>query len=244
VRIQIREAAKRYGPLIALDRVSLEIESGQVLALVGPNGAGKSTLLRCLGGVAALDSGQILYDGQPFWRGRLDLRRRLAFLPDFPYLFPEMTVLRHIGLVLRLYGADGEAAEDRVIARLRDFDLLTLADMPVATLSRGQAYKAALVALLCADPELWLLDEPFASGMDPNGIISLKTLARDAASRGRTVIYTTQILDVAETCSDRVGVLDRGQMRAYSTLDELRRQAGGKNGVLEALFKRLREDRK
>lgn len=244
MRISLHQATKRYGPLVALEKLTLEIDPGQVIAFVGPNGAGKSTLLRCLGGIVALDSGRIFYDGLPFFRGRLDLRRRLGFLPDFPYLFPEMTVLRHIGMVLRLYGADGEGAEDRVLARLRDFDLLTLAEMPVATLSRGQAYKAALVALLAVDPELWLLDEPFASGMDPNGIISLKTLARDAATRGRTVIYTTQILDVAETCSDRVGVIDRGQIRAFSTLEELRSQAGGKDGALEALFMRLREERR
>lgn len=244
MNISLQAASKAYGPLVALDQVNLEIEPGQIVALVGPNGAGKTTLLRCLGGIAALDSGCIRYDGNLFNRSRLDLRRRLAFLPDFPYLFPEMTILRHIGMVIKLYGADGEGVEDRVLARLRDFDLLTLAEMPVATLSRGQAYKAALVALLAVDPELLLLDEPFASGMDPNGIISLKSLAREAAARGRTIIYTTQILDVAETCSHRVGVIDRGRIRAFSRLDELRVQAGGKDGVLEALFKRLREERR
>ena len=244
MRIAVESAAKAYGPFLALHGVHLEVEPGQIVALVGPNGAGKTTLLRCLGGIAALDSGRILYDGVPFHRGRLDLRRRLAFLPDFPYLFPETTVLRHIGMTLRLYGADGDGAEERVLLRLRDFDLLPLAEMPVATLSRGQAYKAGLAAVLAADPELLLLDEPFASGMDPNGIISLKRLARDAAARGHTVIYTTQILDVAETLADRVGVIDQGRFRAYSTIEELRRQAGGKDGALEALFKRLREERR
>lgn len=244
MRILLHRATKAYGPLVALDQVDLQVEPGQIVAFVGPNGAGKTTLLRCLGGIAALDSGRVLYDGEAFHRGRIDLRRRLAFLPDFPFLFPEMSILRHIGMTLRLYGADGDGAEERVLARLRDFDLLPLAEMPIATLSRGQAYKAGLVAILAADPELLLLDEPFASGMDPNGIISLKTIARDAARRGRTVIYTTQILDVAETLADRVGVIDQGRLRAFATLDELRHQAGGKDGVLEALFKRLREERR
>jgi ABC-2 type transport system ATP-binding protein len=244
MKITLTGATKSYGPLVALDHLSLELEPGQIVALVGPNGAGKTTLLRCLGGLAALDRGTIAYDGQIFNRGRVDLRRRLAFIPDFPCLFPEMSVLRHIGMTLRLYGADTDGAEDRVLARLRDFDLLTLAEMPVGTLSRGQAYKAALAAVLAVDPELMLLDEPFASGMDPNGIISLKTLVRDAAARGRTVIYTTQLLDVAETLADRVGVIDQGKLRAFSTIDELRVQGGGKDGVLEALFKKLREERR
>ena len=244
MRIALAEASKSYGPLVALDRLSLQIEPGQIVALVGPNGAGKTTLLRCLGGLAALDRGTISYDGQLFHRGRVDLRRRLAFLPDFPCLFPEMTILRHVGMTLRLYGADGDGAEERVLARLRDFDLLTLAEMAVGTLSRGQAYKAALATVLAVDPELLLLDEPFASGMDPNGIISLKMLVRDAAKRGRTIIYSTQLLDVAETLADRVGVIDQGTLRAFATMDELRERGGGKDGVLEALFRKLREERK
>jgi ABC-type multidrug transport system ATPase subunit len=244
MRIALKDASKSYGPLVALDRLSLEIEPGQIVALVGPNGAGKTTLLRCLAGLAALDRGTITYDGEVFHRGRIELRRRLAFLPDFPCLFPEMSVLRHIGMTLRLYGADGDGAEERVLGRLRDFDLLTLAEMPVGTLSRGQAYKAALAAVLAVDPELILLDEPFASGMDPNGIISLKSIVRDASKRGRTVIYSTQLLDVAETLADRVGVIDQGNLRAYAGIDELRDRGGGKDGVLEALFKKLREERR
>lgn len=244
MRISIANATKSFGPLLALDRLNLEIEPGQIIALVGPNGAGKTTLLRCLAGLAALDRGTIAYDGEVFNRGRVDLRRRLAFLPDFPCLFPEMSVLRHIGMTLRLYGADGDGPEERVLARLRDFDLLTLAEMPLGTLSRGQAYKAALATILAVDPELVLLDEPFASGMDPNGIISLKSLVREASKRGRTIIYSTQLLDVAETLADRVGVIDQGALRAFASIDELRERGGGKDGVLEALFKKLREERR
>jgi ABC-type multidrug transport system ATPase subunit len=244
MRISIANATKSFGPLLALDRLTLDIEPGQIIALVGPNGAGKTTLLRCLAGLAALDRGTIAYDGEVFNRGRVDLRRRLAFLPDFPCLFPEMSVLRHIGMTLRLYGADGDGPEERVLARLRDFDLLTLAEMPLGTLSRGQAYKAALATILAVDPELVLLDEPFASGMDPNGIISLKSLVREASKRGRTIIYSTQLLDVAETLADRVGVIDQGALRAFASIDELRERGGGKDGVLEALFKKLREERR
>jgi ABC-type multidrug transport system ATPase subunit len=244
MRIALHGLTKAYGGLMALDEVRLDIEPGQIIALLGPNGAGKTTLLRCLGAVAAPDRGTILYDEQGFHRGRIDLRRRVGFLPEFPFVYPEMKVLRHVAMVLRLYGADGEGSEDRVLKLLRDFDLLPLADLPFATLSRGQAYKSALVAILAADPELWLLDEPFASGMDPNGIIALKEAARAAAARGRTVIYSTQILDIAETFCDRVCVIDRGRVRAFDRLEDLKARAGGKDGVLEALFKRLREERR
>jgi ABC-type multidrug transport system ATPase subunit len=243
MRIGIERLSKSYGRLRALDELSLVLEPGQVVALLGANGAGKTTLLRCLAGLAAPDGGRILCDGEAFRRGRIDLRRRLAFLPDFPPFYPEMNVLRHLGMVLRLYGADPSGLEERVVRLLRSLDLLTLAGMPMGALSRGQAYKAALASLVAVDPELWLFDEPFASGMDPNGITVFKDLARDAASRGRTVVYSTQLLDLAERFSDRVVIIDRGRLSAFDTVEALRARAGGKDGVLEAIFRRLREER-
>ena len=217
------------------------IEPGQILSVLGVNGAGKTTLLRCFSGIVT-GSGNIYYDGERFTRGNMDLRRRIAFLPDFPIVFPHHTVLRHIGMVLKIYGADSPAIEPRILDLLRGFDILPLVDTPMAKLSRGQAYKAALAALLATDTELLLLDEPFASGMDPNGITFLKREARAAVARGHTVIYSTQILDTAETLSDRVLVIERGQVRYYAPLDELRDAAIGDVGssVLEGLFQQLR----
>jgi ABC-2 type transport system ATP-binding protein len=240
MRISIESLSKRYGRVRALDNATLAIEPGQILAVMGVNGAGKTTLLRCLSAVVT-GSGTILYDGQRFTRGSMSLRRRIAFLPDFPIAFPHHTVLRHIGMVLRLYEADNPKIEPRVLELLRGFDLLPLIDTRMAQLSRGQAYKTALAALLAADSELLLLDEPFSSGMDPNGITFLKRQARAAAARGKTVIYSTQILDIAETLSDRVLVIDRGQVRYYAPLAELEGALTGNQGggVLEQLFQQL-----
>lgn len=227
----------------ALDDVTFTIEPGQVLAVLGVNGAGKTTLLRCFSGVVT-GSGSILYDGERFTRGSMNLRRRIAFLPDFPIVFPHYTVLRHIGMVLRLYEMDDPIVESRVLELLRGFDILHLVDTPMSKLSRGQAYKTALAALLAVDPELLLLDEPFASGMDPNGITFLKREARAAAARGHTLIYSTQILDIAETLSDRVLIIDRGHVRYYAPLGELQGTSTGHEGssVLEQLFQQLRSN--
>jgi len=242
MNIELRGLQKSYRSVRALDRVSLEIAPGQIVSLLGLNGAGKTTLLRCLAGIAAPDEGAVFYDGEPFRRNRLDLRRRFSFLPDFPFLFWEMPVIRNVGIILRLYEADRPGVEEKVVELLRDLDLLPLANTPVQSLSRGQAYKTALAALLAVDPEVWLLDEPFASGIDPHGINILKRHAREAAARGRTILYSTQLLDVAERFSDRVCLIHRGDIRAFDTLDRLRAGATDKDRVLEGLFQQLRED--
>lgn len=241
MKIELRGVSKSYRSVHALDQVSLEIESGQVLCLLGPNGAGKTTLIRCLAGIAAPDKGSIEFDGQEFRRDHLDLRSRIYLMPDFPFLFWEHSVLRNIAIILRLYGMDGDGAENRVLDLLNDFDLLPLALRPVLSLSRGQLYKAGLVAMLAADRDVWILDEPFASGMDPQGIDAFKRHARDAAARGRTVLYSTQILDVAERFSARICLIHKGEIRAFDTMENLRSRAKDKDNVLEEMFRQLRE---
>jgi ABC-type multidrug transport system ATPase subunit len=243
MKIETRGVLKSYKSVRALDRVSLEIAPGQIVSLLGPNGAGKTTLLRCLAGIAAPDAGEVYFDDHPFRRDRLDLRRRFFFLPDSPPLFWEESVTRNLAIVLKLYEADGPGVEERVLRLLRDFDLLPLALRPLNSLSRGQAYKAGLVALLAADTEVWMLDEPFASGMDPHGIDAFKRCAREAAARGRTILYSTQILDVAERFSDRVCLIHQGEVRAFDTLERLRERTQDKDNVLAEMFRQLREER-
>jgi ABC-type multidrug transport system ATPase subunit len=241
MKIELRGVLKSYRSARALDHVSLQIEPGQIVSLLGPNGAGKTTLLRCLAGIAAPDKGGVYFDDQEFHRDRLDLRSRIYIMPDFPFLFWEQSIVRNIAIILRLYGADGEGAEKRVVELLRDFDLLPLALRPAFSLSRGQLYKAGLTALLAADREVWLLDEPFASGMDPQGIDAFKRHAREAAGRGRTILYSTQLLDVAERFSERICLIHKGEVRAFDTMDNLRSQARDKDNVLEEMFRKLRE---
>lgn len=241
MKIELRGVVKSYQSVRVLDHVSLEFAPGQIVSLLGPNGAGKTTLIRCLAGIAAPDKGGVYFDEQEYKRDRVDLRRRLCILPDFPFLFWDQSILRNLAIVLRLYDADGAGAEQRVLELLRDFDLLPLALRPVASLSRGQAYKAGLVALIATDCEVWLLDEPFASGMDPHGIDAFKRHARAAAARGRIILYSTQLLDVAERFSDRVCVIHEGEIRAFDTLERLRERAQDKDNVLQELFRKLRE---
>ena len=240
MKIELRSVSKSYGKARALDRASLEITEGQIVAILGANGAGKTTLLRCLAGIAALDGGTIVYNDEAFERDNLNLRRELFFLPDFPVVFYEMSVIRHIGMVLRVYEKEEAGIEAQVLQLLKDFDLFTIAENPLNTLSRGQVYKAALVALIAVNPQVWLLDEPFASGMDPHGINTLKRYVRQAVGQGRTIIYSTQILEIVEKFSDKVCILHQGEVRAFDSVMLL--ENAGQGGGLVEVFRQLREE--
>jgi len=241
MKVETRGLTKRYGRVFALRNVSLTFHPGQIVSILGLNGAGKTTLLRCLSGVAAADSGEIRMDGKRFLRADLELRRRFMFLPDFPLLFWDRAVTRNLSMITRLYERDSADGVAKATALLEEFDLLPLAGAPVGTLSRGQIYKVALVSLILVDPEVWFLDEPFASGMDPLGLRSFRRISRDALARGRTIVYSTQLLDAAEKFSDTVCVLNEGSVRAFSTLNEIRTASIDQSSPLEDLFRRLRE---
>jgi len=241
VHLELRHLTKAYGAARALDDLSLDLPPGRIVAVIGLNGAGKTTLLRCLSGIVAPTRGDVLMDGQTFHRSRLDLRRRLFFLPDFPPLYAHQTALQHIALLLRLYERDPAGVDEVVLGALRDFDLLPLAEVPLSTLSRGQLYKVAFAALIAVRPELWLLDEPFASGLDPQGLALVKQHARAAAAAGATVVYSTQILEIAERFSDLLCVIDRGRLAATFTGAELAALPPHGPGSLEARLRQFRE---
>lgn len=241
MRIQTEAVTKRFLGTPALLDVSLDLAPGQIVALLGANGSGKTTLLRVIAGLATPDTGRVLLDGEPLDRAKLDQRRRCHFMPDFPALFPTASIIHNLSIMLHLYDRDQPGVEERVVTLLKELDLLPLIHKPLVSLSRGQAYKASLIGLLVADPEVWLLDEPFASGMDPHGIGVFREHAREAVARGRTIIYTTQILDIVERFSDRVAVLHQNRLAACAPVLELRQQVGQAAGPLERLFRELRE---
>jgi ABC-type multidrug transport system ATPase subunit len=243
VRVTVDRLTKSYGGFRALDDVSLEIGPGQIVAVLGPNGAGKTTLLRCLAAVASPTSGSVRLDGEALTRSRVDLRRRLFFLTDVPFLHATATPIRHIGMVARVYAADDKIDPQQVWSLLEDLDLVECARAPAAALSRGQAFKTALAGLMVVAPELAVLDEPFASGMDPHGMAAFKRWARSATERGATVVYSTQILEIAETFSDRVAIIGGGKLRTYEPVADLRRRASSaEDGVLAGLLEKLRAE--
>ena len=237
--IKINNLSKSYDSPVFVD-FSASIEPGHLLGVLGVNGAGKTTLLEMLAGLTGYEKGEILFNGELAKRDDPAQRRRFYYIPDFPILFKERNTLENIAIALKLWQVTHHSQEElneKILTYLEDFDLLSLANKPIYKLSRGQAFKVALVILITVDPELWLIDEPFASGMDPQGIAMFKKYTREAIARQRTVIYTTQLLELAEKFSDRIWVIHQGHLIADNSAEELQ----GKDASLEHLFTQFRE---
>ncbi|MFO0914228.1 MAG: ABC transporter ATP-binding protein [Pirellulales bacterium] len=223
----------------ALANLSVTFQPGEIVALLGANGAGKTTLLRCLAGLAIPSAGEVRMDGQRLQRDQIWLRRRLFWLDADP-IFPRgVRLIRYISLIVGCYDAHRDGLDSDVTNWLEEFGLLPKLDTPVTNLSRGEKYKTALIALLAVDPDLWLVDEPFASGMDPEGLDGFRRYARAAADRGKTVIYSTQILEIAERLADRIGILQAGKLLVCDSMDSLRRADQAVPEDLSQIYRRL-----
>ena len=241
MQVALENAKKRYGKLIALDAISLDFPEKSVVAVLGLNGAGKSTLLRVMGGVCTLDKGHVRYDNEAFHRERIDLRKRLLFTPEVPFYFPDKSVLRNIAAFLHVFERPTIGREQEIAALMDDMGIAELALREAGRLSRGQTWKMAVACAAAVKPELWLVDEPFASGMDVAGLAGFRKVARGLADAGGTVLYTTQLASLAVEFSDWVLLLNNGQVSRWEKTETIRAQLSQANGDVATLFPGLQE---
>ena len=239
--LELQQLTKRLGGFDVLSQIDLVLRGGNIIALLGANGAGKTTLLHLLGTLYQPDSGTILMDGEALSRRRMDQRRRLHYLPDIPTMSPGQTPLDYIVFALETYGLTSEESDHRVLELLQEFDLLACVDQPARSLSRGQRYKATLVAMLAIDPDFWILDEPFTSGMDPLGLSSMRSQMLAARDRGRLIVYSTQLVELAQQTSDLVCVLSSNRIAAFGSAHSLEESADN-SPRLNELLQQLRGD--
>jgi ABC-2 type transport system ATP-binding protein len=237
--LTVRSLVRRYGDLTAVDRLDLEVVSGEIQGFLGPNGAGKTTTLRVCAGLLAPDAGEVVVAGFPLARAPLEARRRLGFVPDRPFLYDRLSGREFLDFVAALYEVPGAAARATAEALIERFELGGAADDLIEGWSLGMRQKLSVTAALLHDPPLLLLDEPL-QGLDPGGARALKDVLRERASLGHGVLVSTHLLDVAERLCDRVTIIDHGRRLASGTLAELR---GGRSGAsLEDVFLALTRD--
>jgi ABC-2 type transport system ATP-binding protein len=219
--IQVLNLTKYYGALPAVRGVTFTVERGQILGLLGPNGSGKSTTVSMLTGMREPSAGRILWEGEPIENRIVDYKARLGYVPEEAQLYTFLSGREHLQLVGRLRRLPATALAHRIDALLRLFGLDTVGDQAISAYSKGMRQKIVIIAALLHDPDLLVLDEP-ESGLDFSASLVLRHLIELLAARGKTVVYSSHVLDYIERLCERVLVLHRGLVVAEGPVTELR----------------------
>lgn len=232
--IELIHLVKKFGDLVAVNDLSLTVERGEFFAVLGPNAAGKTTTIRILTGLIKPTSGEARVVGFDVQKHPLEVRRRVAYVPDFPFLYDKLTpweFFRFIGQLFRMDDARIQSAGQQLISR---FNLEPYVNKTIEGLSHGTRQRVAIVSALLHDPEVFIIDEPMV-GLDPQHARIVKDILKERSKAGMTVFLSTHQLSVAEELADRIGIIHQGRLVAVGTREELRQQSGAA-GPLEQSF--------
>jgi ABC-2 type transport system ATP-binding protein len=219
--LEVRHLTKLYRSVPAVMDVNFSVSSGEILGYVGPNGSGKSTTVKMITGLLEPTSGEVLFNGRNVRDNLVAFKRRIGYVPEEPYLYAHMSGLEYLTLVGRLRGMEAAALERKAEALLALFDLKASRYSPLTSYSKGMRQRVLIAAALLDDPELIILDEPF-SGLDVSAALLFRQLLQDLAAQGRTILFSSHVLEVVEKLCSRVLILYKGKVVAQNSVANLR----------------------
>ncbi len=222
--IEIENVTKTYNNSVrAVDQLNLTVNNGEIVGFIGPNGAGKTTTLKMLTGILKPDSGSIVIDGYDMSKEPLKAKQVIGYIADSPDMFLRLKGIEFMNLISDIYKVPTEVRKERIKTFATRFDLADVLDEPMQNYSHGMRQKIMVAAALVHDPAVWILDEPL-TGLDPKSAYALKTMMREHADAGNSVLFSTHVLEVAEKLCDKVIIINHGHTLFYGTLDQLTSQ--------------------
>ncbi|MEZ5104118.1 MAG: ATP-binding cassette domain-containing protein [Draconibacterium sp.] len=216
---------KTYGRQNAVDKLSFQVKTGEVLGFLGPNGAGKTTTMKAITGYLETDAGDIEVGGVSVNKSPEDVKKFIGYLPEHNPLYQDMPVIDYLSFIAGLQGVPKEKIEERVTEMIHDCGLKSEKHKKIRELSKGYKQRVGLAQALIHNPEVLILDEP-TTGLDPNQIVEIRELIKKIG-REKTVILSSHILAEVEATCDRILIINKGKIVANGTAEELRRQAQG-----------------
>ena len=233
--IETQNLVKKYGDKLAVNNVSFSVHGGEVFGFLGPNGAGKTTTIKVIVGLLQPTSGTVTVGGYDIQAQPLLAKAASGYVPDTPNLYAKLSGRELLRFVGDLYNMEPQRVAQRTDELLRVLDLAEAADNTIDSYSHGMQQKASLAAALMHDPKVLVLDEPTV-GLDPKSARLIKDLLRQMAERGSAVFLSTHILEIAERMCDRIGIINKGELVAVGTMDELRSLGKAGEVSLEDIF--------
>src|SRR5882762_9756317 len=232
--IELIHLVKHFGELVAVNDISLTVARGEFFAVLGPNAAGKTTTIKILAGLVNPTSGSAHVAGFDVQAQPLEVRRRLAYVPDFPFLYEKLTPWEFFRFTGQLFQMDEDRIQSNGGELVRRFHLEASVHLPIEGLSHGTRQRVAIVSALLHEPEVFIIDEPMV-GLDPHHIRVVKDILKERSLSGVTVFMSTHQLSVAEEMADRIGIMHHGRLINVGTREQLRLESGAA-GPLEDVF--------
>jgi len=239
--LKIENLSKTYGKgtVKAVDNINLEIKSGEIFGFLGPNGAGKTTTIKMIVGLLKPDSGKISIDGVDMWERPLEAKSLISYVPDNPEIYDKLNGIEYLNFIADMYSISKEERLAKIEYYTKLFNIEHALGDIIGSYSHGMKQKLVLTSALINNPSLFILDEPMV-GLDPKSSFNLKEIMRNMCDEGKTVFFSTHVLEVAEKLCDRIAIINKGKIITVGTMEELRSHAQERES-LENIFLELTE---
>ena len=221
-----------------IDNMNLTIEDGVIFGFLGPNGAGKTTTLEMITGVLKIDEGDILIDGKSIIKEPMAAKKLFGFVPDSPDAYEKLTGLEYLNFIGDVYKVDTKTRMERITKLAKEFEIYDSLNNRIQSYSHGMKQKLLIISVLLYEPKNWILDEPMV-GLDPEAAFTIKEIMRERAAAGKTIFFSTHVMEVAEKLCDRIGIIKKGKLVFIGTMAELQAQHGEPGQSLEDIFLKL-----
>lgn len=239
--LKIENLSKTYssGSVKAVDNINFEVKPGEIFGFLGPNGAGKTTTIKMIVGLLKPESGRVLIKDVDNQKDIIKAKKQISYVPDNPEVFDRLKGIEYLNFIADVYNVSIDDKKKRLKEYLEIFSLEHAVNDMISSYSHGMKQKIVLIGALLHEPDLFILDEPMV-GLDPKSSFKLKEIMRKRCDEGKSVFFSTHVLEVAEKICDRIAIINNGKIIAKGTLEELRSLEGQKQS-LENIFLELTE---
>jgi len=236
--VELKDATKRYNEIVAVNKLNLTIDKGEIFGLLGPNGSGKSTTLKMLLGLVAPDTGSVTVLGFDITKHPVEVKQLTGYVPEAANIYEFLTGIEYLDFIADVYSVPPEEKKQRITEYLKALQLEGREGDMINSYSDGMKKKISLISAFIHKPKLLLLDEPL-NALDPRSARIVKDFLHELKGQGVTTIMTTHVLEIAEAICDRIGIMYQGQLLALGNMDELRKTAKLPGSGLEDVFLKL-----